>query len=91
MAKGDLLLFLNDDMEIIQGDWLVKLAEKAYASQLPKLYMACGEQDALYAANVRLVNKLTALGTDIRFEHWDGIHDWAFWDTAIRKALNHLL
>ncbi len=29
MAKGDLLLFLNDDMEIIQGDWLVKLAEKA--------------------------------------------------------------
>ena len=29
MAKGDLLLFLNDDMEIIQGDWLRKLAEKA--------------------------------------------------------------
>lgn len=28
-SKGELLLFLNDDMEIIQHDWLDKLAEKA--------------------------------------------------------------
>lgn len=28
-SKGELLLFLNDDMEIIQPDWLDKLAEKA--------------------------------------------------------------
>ncbi len=28
-AKGELLLFLNDDMEIIQPDWLDKMAEKA--------------------------------------------------------------
>lgn len=28
-AKGELLLFLNDDMEIIQSDWLDKLVEKA--------------------------------------------------------------
>lgn len=28
-AKGELLFFLNDDMEIIQPDWLTKLADKA--------------------------------------------------------------
>lgn len=28
-SEGELLLFLNDDMEIIQPDWLDKLAEKA--------------------------------------------------------------
>lgn len=28
-ARGNLLLFLNDDMEIIQPDWLDKMAEKA--------------------------------------------------------------
>lgn len=28
-ANGDYLLFLNDDMEIIQSDWLEKLMEKA--------------------------------------------------------------
>ena len=89
--KKELQAVFGQDLKIPADCNLLKLAEKAYASQLPKLYMACGEQDALYAANVRLVNKLTALGTDIRFEHWDGIHDWAFWDTAVRKALNHLL
>ena len=70
---------------------LLALAEKADAARLPKLYMACGEQDALYAANVQLADKLTALGADIRFEHWTGIHNWEFWDAAVRKALDHLL
>lgn len=28
-AKGDLLLFLNDDMEILSTDWLTRLADKA--------------------------------------------------------------
>ncbi|MBD5493412.1 MAG: glycosyltransferase [Lachnospiraceae bacterium] len=31
-SKGELLLFLNDDMEIIQPDWLDKLSEKAVLS-----------------------------------------------------------
>ena len=31
-AKGELLLFLNDDMEIMQPDWLDKMAEKALLS-----------------------------------------------------------
>ena len=31
-SKGGLLLFLNDDMEIIQSDWLDKLSEKAVLS-----------------------------------------------------------
>ena len=38
-----------------------------------------------------LADKLTALGADIRFEHWTGIHNWEFWDAAVRKALDHLL
>lgn len=31
-SKGELLLFLNDDMEIIQADWLDRLADKALLS-----------------------------------------------------------
>ena len=38
-----------------------------------------------------LTDKLTALGADIRFEHWEGIHNWVFWDAAVRKALDYLL
>ena len=89
--KRELQAVFGQSLEIPADCNLLTLAEKADAAQLPKLYMACGEQDALYAANVRLADKLTALGADIRFEHWTGIHNWEFWDAAVRKALDHLL
>ena len=89
--KRELQAVFGQSLEIPAGCNLLALAEKADAAQLPKLYMACGEQDALYAANVQLADKLTALGADIRFEHWTGIHNWEFWDAAVRKALDHLL
>lgn len=89
--KRELQAVFGQSLEIPADCNLLTLAEKADATQLPKLYMACGEQDALYAANVRLADKLTALGADIRFEHWTGIHNWEFWDAAVRKALDHLL
>ena len=89
--KRELQAVFGQSLEIPADCNLLTLAEKADASGLPKLYMACGEQDGLYAANVRLSDKLTALGTDIRFEHWEGIHNWVFWDAAVRKALDYLL
>lgn len=89
--KRELQAVFGQSLEIPADCNLLTLAEKADASGLPKLYMACGEQDGLYAANVRLTDKLTALGADIRFEHWEGIHNWVFWDAAVRKALDYLL
>ena len=89
--KRELQAVFGQSLEIPADCNLLTLAEKADAARLPKLYMACGEQDTLYAANVRLADKLTALGADIRFEHWTGIHNWEFWDAAVRKALDHLL
>lgn len=89
--KQELQAVFGQSLKIPADCNLLTLAEKADASGLPKLYMACGEQDGLYAANVRLTDKLTALGADIRFEHWEGIHNWVFWDAAVRKALDYLL
>ena len=89
--KRELQAVFGQSLKIPADCNLLTLAEKADASGLPKLYIACGEQDGLYAANVRLSDKLTALGTDIRFEHWEGIHNWVFWDAAVRKALDYLL
>ena len=89
--KRELQAVFGQSLKIPADCNLLTLAEKADASGLPKLYMACGEQDGLYAANVRLSDKLTALGADIRFEHWEGIHNWVFWDAAVRKALDYLL
>lgn len=70
---------------------LMAMVERADAKALPRLYMACGEQDALYPANIRLAERLCAGGADLRFEHWQGIHNWVFWDAAVCRAMEYLL
>ena len=47
--------------------------------------------DALFDANVRFAEGLREKGADVRFEHWQGIHNWVFWDTAVSKAMDYLL
>lgn len=79
------------NLEIPEDDNLMTLTDRADPKALPKLYMACGEQDALYPANCRLADRLETLGADIRFEHWQGIHNWEFWDEAVRRAMAYLL
>lgn len=78
-------------LEIPEGSDLFALAEKADSAKLPKLYLACGEQDALFGANVRFAERLREKGADVRLEHWQGIHNWVFWDTAVSKAMDYLL
>lgn len=89
--KRELQAVFGQALEIPADCDLLALAEKADAARLPRLYLACGEQDSLYPANVRLAQKLKALEADVRFAHWEGIHNWVFWDAAVQKALEHLL
>lgn len=70
---------------------LFTLAGKVNPAVLPKFYLACGEQDELYAQNERFASTLQGLGADAVFEHWTGIHNWEFWDAAVCKALKHML
>ena len=81
----------GQELEIPEDCNLVHLAGQAEIAALPGIYMACGEQDALYAANTRLASLFQQRGADIRYEHWEGIHNWDFWDTAVCKAMNNLL
>lgn len=56
------------------------------ASRKLNLMMTCGRQDFLHAANVELKKKLeTNDAVDLRYEEWDGIHEWGFWDVSIQK------
>ena len=57
---------------------------------LPKLYMCCGTEDSLLAANRDLRDDLLANGADLTYEEGPGGHDWVFWDTYIRKILDWL-
>lgn len=57
---------------------------------IPKIYMCCGTEDSLFAANKDYSEYLTKLGIQNRFDFGPGIHDWEFWDTYIQKVMDFL-
>lgn len=75
-------------LRVPEKDDLFSLVEKADISALPPIYMACGEGDELYPENVRLAEKLKERKACALFEHWEGIHDWVFWDRAVERGMD---
>lgn len=63
---------------------------KEAGEEIPAIYMACGESDMLFEKNKAFDAYLTELGIDHRFETGPGAHEWDFWDTYIKKALDWL-
>ena len=68
------------------------LAERLTQSgkEKPKLYIACGTDDFLFDSNVIFKDKMVELGFDVTWVQDAGGHDWVFWDTYIKKALDWL-
>ena len=69
------------------------LADKVAADgkKFPKGYIACGEQDFLFAVNEEFRDKLIGLGADITWEQLPEYgHEWRFWDIEIEKFLDWL-
>lgn len=57
---------------------------------LPKIYMACGEEDRLLEYNKDYASFFRKSGRDITFETGPGNHEWDFWDTYIKKGIEWL-
>ena len=58
--------------------------------ELPALYMACGDEDFLKAKNDAFAAFLKEKGVEFTYETGPGAHEWDFWDTYIRRALEWL-
>lgn len=56
----------------------------------PKIYMACGSEDFLLEHNRSFHSVLLAHQIPHVFEVGPGSHEWDFWDTYIKKALDWL-
>ena len=54
---------------------------------MPKLYIACGSEDFLIEENHEFRDHVKALGFDMIYEEWPGVHDWKFWDRACGRSL----
>ena len=83
---GDLTKLLDSDKN---PKWLVKELKQA-GKALPKIYMACGDRDHLLEPNKAMAAFLKEQGADITFEVGPGDHEWDFWDTYIKKAIDWL-
>ena len=56
----------------------------------PRVYMAWGTQDPLAQANRLLAERLRGTGIDVTQEELPGGHDWEFWNTSLKRALDWL-
>ena len=52
--------------------------------------MACGEDDYLLPHSRNFCKLLLENGYDVTYEEGPGAHEWDFWDTYIKKALDWL-
>ena len=69
--------------------WLVEQMAKA-GEPFPEIYMACGEDDFLLHNNLDFHQCLEDNHVPHVFELGPGSHEWDFWDTYIKKALDWL-
>ena len=83
---GDLSKILDSDRN---PKYLVRQLKKE-GRPIPRIYMACGDADSLLPANQDMAAFLKEQGADVTFEVGPGAHEWDFWDTYIRKAIEWL-
>lgn len=83
------LIFKPDDLEPgkpndIWGNFL-RLKESGYP--MPVIYDADGEQDFTMEWFLKFSDFVREQGMDeyVKIESWPGVHDWTFWDEALRR------
>lgn len=87
--------YLFGDLEALPGSphdpafWLKNAAK--HLQDLPRLYMACGQEDDLYPLNLQFQSACRAYGIAVDYHEEKAKHDWFFWDAQIRRFLAAVL
>jgi S-formylglutathione hydrolase FrmB len=68
-------------------DLFMQTKQMSKEKQKPKLYMCCGTEDFLYAANIKLRDHIQMLDFDYTYEESEGTHCWDYWDAKIQRVL----
>jgi putative tributyrin esterase len=83
----------GDLTKLIGSDNDPKAVAKKMVDQkadIPKIFMACGTEDFLIAENRDFHQHLNGLGIEHEYRESPGVHNWAFWDEYIEKAMEWL-
>lgn len=81
-----------EDMDGSDND-IYKLYLEAASSEhgSPKIYLACGTEDAIYPLSIRFRDFLMDNNAPLTFKDGPGVHDWAFWNEYLEDALETFL
>lgn len=85
--KGEWIARFGDPMVIADQNDLFSQADHTRLPEDFQSYIACGQQDPLLQENKAFAQKLLHQGAQVRFETWEGGHDWDFWDEAVKRAM----
>lgn len=88
--KREFRAIFGAELQVPAKDDLFCLARDTDPEVMPEVYLACGEADDLYSQNVRFAQLLENRGYRMEFEHWEGNHNWIFWDKALARAMEML-
>lgn len=87
----DFTAIFGDDLEWKPDAEILELAKRANTMPIkPVIYAACGTEDYLHEDNERFCEEMKKLDFDFTYEEWSGIHDWYFFDEALKKALKRI-
>jgi hypothetical protein len=68
------------------------LVEKvAHQSEKSSLYLACGMEDIIHQMNADFAIFCQGFPFDFTYEEWPDMHDWDFWNPALKKFLKSFL
>jgi S-formylglutathione hydrolase FrmB len=86
---NDFAAMFGEELAWNPHDEILELSKKINGEKVkPKIYTACGTKDYFYNDNVRFREEMKKLAFDFTYEEWAGIHDWYFFNGALKKALN---
>ena len=84
-------IFGNLDEALTSDKNPAVLAKKLAGCQpKPKIYIACGTEDYLISHSRNFRDLLNDNGFQVTYEEGPGGHEWDFWDTYIKKAIDWL-
>ncbi len=65
------------------------LVDQAVAESkvIPELLIMCGTEDQLYEDNKQFIAYLDKQNVPYQFEDGPGKHDYAYWDKAVKRAI----
>jgi len=85
----DFVFAFGADLEWKPEDEILELAKGISNNQIkPIIYAACGTEDYLQGDNARFNEEMKNLNFDFTYEEWKGMHDFTFFNEALKKAID---